>query len=63
VRSTPDSSHIELEQQHIAVLHDVFLAFHAIESFLARGGDGTALTRSSYATVSALMKPRSKSCG
>ena len=33
---------VELEQQHVAVFHDVFLAFHAIEAFFARGGDGTA---------------------
>jgi hypothetical protein len=29
---------IKLEQQHVAVLHDVFLAFHPIQTFFARGG-------------------------
>src|SRR5674476_1019647 len=33
--------HVELEQQHVAVFHDVFLAFHPVEAFFARGGDGT----------------------
>jgi superfamily II DNA or RNA helicase len=28
---------IELEQQHVAVFHDVFLAFHPIQTFFARG--------------------------
>src|SRR5674476_1541388 len=34
--------HVELEQQHVAVFDDVFLAFHPVEAFFARGGDGTA---------------------
>jgi hypothetical protein len=28
--------HVELEQQHIAVLDDVLLAFHAVEALVAR---------------------------
>jgi len=28
---------IKLEQQHVAVFHDVFLAFHAIQTFFTRG--------------------------
>ncbi len=33
-------SHIKLEQQHVAVFHDVFLAFHAVKPLFTRGGDG-----------------------
>jgi hypothetical protein len=33
---------VELEQQHVAVLDDVFLAFHPVEALLARGGHRAA---------------------
>src|SRR5687768_1091598 len=34
--------HIELEEQHISVLHDVLFSFHAIEAFVSRRRNGTA---------------------
>src|SRR5258705_1609765 len=34
--------HVKLEQQYVAVLNDVFLAFHAVEPLVSGGGDGTA---------------------
>src|ERR1017187_137006 len=40
-RGEAGALHIELEQHHVAVFDDVFLAFHAVKAFLARGGDGT----------------------
>src|SRR3954464_3703712 len=39
----PPSLDVELEEQHVPVLDDVFLAFHAVEPLLARDGDRTAL--------------------
>src|SRR5438874_5927474 len=34
--------HVELEQDHVAVLDDVFPSFHSVQSFLTGGGNGTA---------------------
>ena len=34
--------HVELEEQHVAVGHDVFLTFHAVEPLFPGGGDGAA---------------------
>jgi hypothetical protein len=33
---------VKFKQQHIAVLHDVFLAFHGVKAFFAGCADGTA---------------------
>jgi hypothetical protein len=34
---------VKLKQHHVAVLHDVFFAFHAVEAFFTRGGHGTTI--------------------
>src|SRR5579863_6078495 len=40
--ATQTRSNVELEEHHVAVLDDVFLAFHAVQAFFAGGRHGTA---------------------
>src|SRR5947208_2603880 len=42
-RNWKRTSDIEFKQDHIAILHDIFLAFHAIEALFASGSNRTAL--------------------
>jgi hypothetical protein len=39
--------HVELEQQHVAVFHDVFLAFHPVKPFSRAAATEPHFTKSS----------------
>ena len=60
-RPSSSLSHVEAEQDHIAISHSVVFAFRAHDAGVAGGGFGAVLIEGGKAMVSARMKPRSKS--